>query len=174
MSDENQQNILNQDNTAGKEGGTSGQSSPVNSSELRGAFSLSPGGANTGMPSSPAVVHINTEAKVQHTWYTLSSLDPAHFELFRVNCQIAEQKGAESKRNANVDNHIHDNLVRQMQVRQIPDATNWRNWSNDLFFINLQKTFGKNMGGTRLSAVEQISQGVDKLRFDFDPDNSAS
>ena len=61
-----------------------------------------------------------------------------------------------------------------MQVRRIPDATNWKTWSNDLFFTNLQKTFGKNTGGTRLSAVEQIYQGVEKLPFDFDPDKSAS
>ena len=114
MSDEIQQITSTQGTTPGKEGGKSGQSSPANSSDLRGAFSLSPGGATTGIPGSPAMVHINTEAKVQHTWYTLSSLDPAHIELFRINCQNAEQKGAESKRNANVDNQIQVNLVRQM------------------------------------------------------------
>ena len=173
MSDENQQKTLTQD-TPGKEGGTRGQSSPSNSSDIRGAFSLSPGGANSGIPGSPAVVQINTESKVQHTWYTLTALAPANIELFRINCQTAEQKGAESKRNANVDIQLHDNLLRQMQVRQIPDATNWKTWSNDLFFTNLQKTFGKNTGGTRLSAVEQIYQGVEKLPFDFDPDKSAS
>jgi hypothetical protein len=137
MSDETQQLTSTQEATPGKDGGKSGQSSPSNSPDLRGTFSLSPGGATTGLPSSPAMVHINTEAKVQHTWYTLSSLDPAHIELFRVNCQIAEQKSAESRRNANVDNRIHDNIVRQMQLRQIPDAKNWKTWSNDLLFINL-------------------------------------
>ena len=50
----------------------------------------------------------------------------------------------------------------------------WRGWDDTLFFANLQKTFGKNTGGKRLSPIEQIAQGLAKLEFNFDANSPAS
>ena len=83
MSDEIQQITSTQGTTPGKDGGKSGQSSPSNSPDLRGTFSLSPGGATTGLPSSPAMVHINTEAKVQHT--LLANILPDMSHILRLS-----------------------------------------------------------------------------------------
>jgi len=145
-------------NTEGRETGLTGQSSPSTTALPRSAlFTSSPGGTSTTQNANgPVVISTVTETKAQHTWYTLTKLEPACIESFRQNCQIAEQKGVDSRRNENIAPDLVNGIVRQLKDRHIEDFRNWKKWDNILFFSNFQKAFGMGTAGVSPEPATQI------------------
>jgi len=169
MSTENQNQSTPPGDTSGRNEGLMSQTDSENTADFRGTLFASPGGVSSGTPNNEVVISAE-----KHTWHFITKLDPGSIEALRQNCLQAKSKGVKSKRNESIDALLHKNLERQLDSRGIENSAEWRGWDDTLFFANLQKTFGKNTGGKRLSPIEQIAQGLAKLEFNFDANSPAS